>query len=400
MNGATSTDRHNRTSVWDILLSTNLTDSELISVVMELECRRLGLDITPIGAHAFLASDEYDRVPFFRTTGPSVSRAWEKLLWNKSATKEFLQRGSLPVPAGRAFERDEAELAAGFAAEMDWCVVVKPNASARGAGFSADIHDEASFRRAFSKTSSSLARRALTLVEERVLGSDLRIFILDGQLLAAATRHGASVLGDGESTICQLVDAENNRRSRNPHFRSRLIRLDRDSDRILAGQHLSLDSIPNAGSRAILRRNSNVSSGGSIADVTDALHHGWSDVARKLAAHFHPLRQFAVDIVTESYASDPMKVPYRILELEADPATTSLHFPLSGPGRNVCGAIVRAHFSSQSMDMFAGQALLPPGEAIDYSRLDGPEVDATEFALLRLAEQRRYRKSGRATELP
>ena len=50
------------------------------------------------------------------------------------------------------------------------------------------------------------------------------------------------------------------------------LRLDAIGLAVLAEQGLSADSIPAAGAVAVLRRNANLSTGGSAEDVTDQVH--------------------------------------------------------------------------------------------------------------------------------
>ena len=49
----------------------------------------------------------------------------------------------------------------------------------------------------------------LVIVEKYITGEDHRLLVIDNKLVAAAKRTPAHVIGDGKSTIQQLVDEVN-----------------------------------------------------------------------------------------------------------------------------------------------------------------------------------------------
>ena len=131
---------------------------------------------------------------------------------DKELTKFFLARSGHPVLPGRTFFSErvarnfgrDLRAARDYAATLGYPVMVKVNSGAGGEGIErvaapADL-DEA-LARAF-------ALEDVILIEPYVAGMrDYRLLILDGELLLAYERSPFAVVGNGRSTIRELVDA-------------------------------------------------------------------------------------------------------------------------------------------------------------------------------------------------
>lgn len=367
------------------IFDSGLTGGDLISVIMEIECRRRGLSIEPLTRSIFKAVDGDNHLMFHRSTGPSVTRASELLLWNKWATKTLLRRRDIPVADGAAFDWRQVEDAVAWAKSREWNVVLKPKGGSKGEGFVGDVKDEASFRRGWESIEAlRRVRRGGFLVEERFHGEDARFYVVDGKIVAAIHRIKAYVLGDGEQTVSELIDELNAERRTNPNFRSRLVELDEDALSELRSQGLTVDAVPATGQVIRLRNNANLSAGGRLRDVTDLYHPGWAGIAETVAAAVLPLRQFALDCLTKDVTSAPEPGSFVVLELEGDPGVSGIHFPMAGVGRNVCGTIVDAYLEG-SRELRFDDGLVGE-DRIDYAQMKGEGLDAAQLAIARVHE--------------
>ena len=136
-----------------------------------------------------------------RTSGIAVDIASDKKLTNR-----LLDAAGLPVPRSEVVEtEDEAVAAAG---RLGYPCVVKPLDGNHGRGVALDLRDEADIRSAFPEALRQSRSRDV-LVESYITGNDYRCLIIGGRLVAAAERVPASVTGDGEKTIRELVDLTN-----------------------------------------------------------------------------------------------------------------------------------------------------------------------------------------------
>jgi cyanophycin synthetase len=180
---------------------------------------------------------------------------------------------------------------------MGWPCVVKPLFSGAGKGVTAGIVSmpdlEAAFAHAKQYTDGSV------MVEQFVSGDDHRLMVINGQLFAAIRREPSTVIGDGRSTIVQLLDVVNCHRSENKvkSCYLRPIAADDVLEQHLARQGVRLDSVLASGRRITLRSNANLSTGGVCIDVTERVHPHVRVMAETIAATMG-LAAVGIDYIT------------------------------------------------------------------------------------------------------
>lgn len=94
-------------------------------------------------------------------------------------------------------------------------VVVKPLDGAHGNGISLGVGTADALRTAVivAKEYSNTV-----LLQQQVIGGDLRVVCIGGKAVVATRRSPAAVTGDGVHTISQLIDAENSSGKRGPDY--------------------------------------------------------------------------------------------------------------------------------------------------------------------------------------
>ena len=141
------------------------------------------------------------------------------------------------------------------------------------------------------------------LVEKFAPGHDYRVLVVGGKVVAAARREPAHVVGDGQHTIRQLIDIVNTDPRRGEHHATVLskIKLDAISLAVLADQGFTPESVPPAGTIVLIRRNANLSTGGTAIDVTERVH---PEVAARAvdAAKIVGLDIAGIDVVAKTSA--------------------------------------------------------------------------------------------------
>src|SRR5439155_10191368 len=161
----------------------------------------------------------------------------------------------------------------------------------------------------------------------------------------AARREPAYVVGDGLHTIRQLVEIENRNPLRSDGHATplSLLPLDGLSLEVLASQGFRPESISAAGQRVLIRRNANLSSGGTATDVTDFVHP--EIVGRAIdAAKAVGLDICGIDVVVRDI-SKPLEVQAGVVvEVNAGPGLRMHLAPSSGTPRPVGEAIVDMMF--------------------------------------------------------
>jgi GNAT-family acetyltransferase (TIGR03103 family) len=201
------------------------------------------------------------------TTAVAMSRCDDK-----RHTRRILARAGLPVAAGRdaTFDHGDHE----FLAEVGE-VVVKPARGEQGAGITVGVTTGDELDAALAVARSHCPD---VVIEQRVVGDDLRIVVIGGAVVAAAVRRPAAVVGTGKHTIRDLVEAQSRRRAAATGGES-TIPLDDETARTVEAAGRTLDDVLDDGEELTVRGTANLHTGGTIHDVTGSLHPGLARAA-------------------------------------------------------------------------------------------------------------------------
>lgn len=194
------------------------------------------------------------------TTAIAMSRCDDKRV-----TRRIAEQAGISVPRGRVATGSDGD--AQFLSQVGE-VVVKPARGEQGQGITVGVSSPEKLTQAVD-----LARRhcPTVLLEELVPGQDLRVVVIGHEVVAAAVRRPASVIGDGQHTVRELVEAQSRRRAAATGGQSR-IPLDDATTATVRAQGEQMDAVLPVGAELEVRRTANVHTGGTIHDVTDALH--------------------------------------------------------------------------------------------------------------------------------
>lgn len=264
----------------------------------------------------------------------------ESIAQDKELTRTLLSAVGVPVPEGRAVA--DAADAWAAAEEIGLPVVVKPRYGNQGRGVAANLATREQVTAAFA---AARKEGAEIIVERYVPGGDYRLLVVDDRLVAAARREPAKVIGDGKHTVAQLVEAVNADPRRGDDHATSLskIRLDAIAEGVLAEQGFSIDSILPDGLHVLVRRNANLSTGGTASDVTDYVHPQVASRAIE-AARMVGLDVAGVDVVTLDIGRPLEELGGAIVEVNAAPGLRMHLEPSAGTPRPVGEAIVARLF--------------------------------------------------------
>jgi GNAT-family acetyltransferase (TIGR03103 family) len=222
-----------------------------------------------LGARSVLTRESLSEL----TTAVAMSRCDDKRV-----TRRIMAGAGVRVPVGAEVAGDDLGPAPALL-ERFGELVVKPARGEQGKGITVGVRDEAGLRSAVA-----LARQHCpdVLVEELVEGEDLRVVVIDSEVVAAAVRRPATVVGDGVSDVTTLIQRTSRRRERATGGESR-IPLDDTTAVVVADAGWTMDEVPPAGQRIRVRRTANLHTGGTIEDVTDRLHPAIAEAAVRAA---------------------------------------------------------------------------------------------------------------------
>ncbi len=260
-----------------------------------------------------------------------------ELAGDKQQTKIMLEAVGCPVARGRVVTTAEEAVAA--ARTLKPPVVIKPLDGNHGRGVATGLRTDAEIAAAFSEAALH-ARRVI--VEEELPGRDHRILVVDGQVLAVAERRPAEVVGNGHSTVAELVAAVNGDPRRGVGHEKALtrIRLDQAAETVLARQGLSPSSVLKAGQTARLRTTANLSTGGTAIDRSGDIHPHNAAIARR-AALAVGLDVAGIDLLAPDIARSVRETGGGVVEVNAAPGLRMHLQPSEGESRDVAEPIIR-----------------------------------------------------------
>ena len=120
------------------------------------------------------------------------------------------------------------------------------------------------------------------LLEEFGEGQDLRVIVIDYQVVAAAIRRPPTVTGNGQAAVRELIEKQSRRRAAATGGESR-IPIDAETRRCLARCGHDLDDVLPDGQTVAVRETANLHTGGTLHDVTDELSGTLREVSVRCA---------------------------------------------------------------------------------------------------------------------
>jgi len=205
------------------------------------------------------------------TTAVSMTLCQDKRLTNK-----VLKAAGLDLPVQQLAGNADDNLA--FLDEHQR-VVVKPVDGEQGQGVAVDLRTIDDVQAAVERARQFDSRVLLESFHE---GLDLRIVVIGFDVVAAAIRRPAEVMGDGRHTIAQLIEAQSRRRAAATGGESK-IPVDEETRRTVEDAGFTFDSVLPADQRLAVRRTANLHTGGCLEDVTAILHPVLKDAAIRAA---------------------------------------------------------------------------------------------------------------------
>ena len=322
----------------------------LKSALIEWAARVRGVPVRRLTPYVVIVRGPQGDIPFRQLNGPLSSVVGRNLCDHKALARELLGANGIEVPESRMFGADQEDAAWVWAQGLDKLAVLKPYASARGRGVTVGVDSLDAFRRAWAKALrvQTRSRRPQVLVEAQQCGTDYRFFVVDGEVISVTERRRASVIGDGQSTIKELIDIKNEERRTNVYARHHMIPTDLASLDLLSKNSEGLDYVADEDERTVLRSESNIAAGGDIVDRTDEVHAGFGNLAVAATRSIPGIRYAGVDLIIEDARSAPRKNNYVVTEVEFSPGPIA-HFPVEGDPRDMAGAVLDFYVSGAGL---------------------------------------------------
>lgn len=325
-------------------------------------------------------SDGLKRHRFDDSSGDLNTPQAYEICDDKHLTNQYLIKAQVPIPYGKTFNiTATTEEILQYAQSLHYPLVVKPTDGLGGRGVVSNIKNETDLKKAISFVRDHLKFKNI-IVQQFIKGDEIRIYVLNGKIIGAVNRVPANIIGDGSSTIIQLIQEKNEYRKKFPHLQYRPIRVDGEVRRCIKESGYTLDSILRKDEQLFLREISNVSAGGDPIDVTDELTDHQIETAIKATKAIPGLKQCGVDMMVNKEGEG------FIIELNASPGIGSHLFPMKGKARDIPRKIIDYYFpetkgikTTDSNFYFNLQSILDPLQEGILTEVEVPKHPKVQY---------------------
>ncbi|OGK19174.1 hypothetical protein A3G67_00220 [Candidatus Roizmanbacteria bacterium RIFCSPLOWO2_12_FULL_40_12] len=310
----------------------NPDDSNLYnrSLIFFKEAKKRGLNVSAIQAFGkydntfkYILNDQaiyYDGIPLNRIGDPIID------LDNKIEIKKILQKNNLPVSTGGYFTKlDEAIQ---FSHLLTYPLIVKPNNGSLSHHVIGPIKNEQELRKAIEIVQ---LYRPDFIIEEYIVGRLYRATVIGKKHVFICEKDPANIIGNGQSTIAQLISKKNSKRGKKDQFDSTLheIPIDNVLKSKLQFLQLNLKSILPKSKKIYLHEKFVLNAGCDIISRTTSTHQENKKLFLKVA------QVLDVDIVGIDFICADIERPWNkqksaIIETNSLPYVDMHQYPSQG----------------------------------------------------------------------
>jgi cyanophycin synthetase len=277
------------------------------------------------------------------TVTSETSSIGVEIACDKEDTKYLLEQAEVEVPRGDIIGRESSlEEACKY---VGYPLVVKPVGGNHGRGITVNIKNYEDALVAFHAAKNVSPK---VIIEKYITGEDYRLLVINNVLVAAAKRSPAHIIGDGKSTIKELVDEVNKDPRRGYGHENVLTKITINdlTKTIIAAKGYTEDSVPAKDERVILKDTANLSTGGTAEDVTDIVHPSNVSMCERISKIID-LDICGIDIMTTDISQPLNETGGAVLEVNAGPGFRMHLAPTTGLPRNVAAPVVDKLFPQQ-----------------------------------------------------
>jgi cyanophycin synthetase len=270
------------------------------------------------------------------TVTSETSNIGVEIACDKEDTKYLLEQAEVEVPRGEIIRRERhLESACRY---VGYPLVIKPINGNHGRGITVDINSYEEALVAF-KAAQQVSRSVI--VEKYITGDDYRLLVINNKLVAAAKRTPAHVIGDGKSTIQELIDKVNKdpRRGYGHEKVLTMIKVNDLTETLIAAKGYTLETVLEKDEVMMLKDTANLSTGGTAEDVTDIVHPANVFMAERISKIID-LDICGIDVMTTDISKPLSETGGAVLEVNAGPGFRMHLAPTEGLPRNVAAPVI------------------------------------------------------------
>ena len=280
---------------------------------------------------------------------PNNSQESLEFVRDKITTEKLLILSGINTTNSKVYNENEMDQAkSDFYNEKNKLAVIKPTNMSQGKGVNVGIN-EFDFEYYWLDTISQIKvagrKNVNVILQDYIEGFEARAVVIEGKLISIVARVPAYVVGNGKDTISSLVNQKNNKRKRCAHLMKRPIELDKKKINFIENYGMDIASVPEKGQYILLSSISNISNGGEMIDITDAVSDEIKSIAINSVAAIPGMYSGGVDIMMKDFEdANP-----RIIEINAWPMLQSTIYPTYGKAYDPQGYFLNSFYA---MDQF------------------------------------------------
>jgi len=236
------------------------------------------------------------------TTAVAMSRCADK-----AVTHNLLKTININLPKQKVVTRSERDFE--FLKKHKH-IAVKPADGEQGKGISLMVTSPDELELAIKRAEQISTK---VIMEEFVKGKDLRIVVINFEVVAAAIRKPPEIIGNGVHTIAELITKLSRRREAATHGESS-IPLDSETEKCVNSAGYNMDDVLPTRKKVLVRKTANLHTGGTIHDVTKNLDPKLAEAAILIARTIN-IPVVGVDFMVQS----PAKEHYVFIEANERP---------------------------------------------------------------------------------
>lgn len=263
----------------------------------------------------------------------------KKTQQDKWTSNLIIERLGLPIAKWQVIDSEE-ELKKVFK-DYEKPVVIKPTGLTGGSGVSVGITKLEQALKAYNDAKQKVDAKnrkkwqTKLMIQEQLTGDDYRILVVNGKFKIATKRIPAFIIGNGKSTIKELIEETNKdprRDTSNPAHILKPIKIDDPLLDYLKEQSLSLDIVPEKDQKIYVRKVASMSQGGITEDFTDSVSPEIKLIVESIASSIHAFT-LGVDVMCKDISKPLTKENGGIIEINTMPEAYLNFFPVLGQTR-------------------------------------------------------------------
>lgn len=303
------------------------------ALIYSRAARELGLQTKRINNQTVDISNKNKTIRFYYAMNSLNDSVATSLSQNKSATNTLLRRAHLPVFDQAWFTRKTQKEINHYIKKIHFPIVVKPASGLQGHGITVNIRTAQTLHLAVAHAFEYDQR---VIIEKYYPGTDYRVLVCQGKVLALTHRLPAQVIGDGVHTIEELITRANKALPKK-------ILIDQEIKNRLLEHDVTLHTILDPDEHVILRYRANAALGGTTINIDPKQAHPDNLRACVQAVATVGLKLAGVDFMTTDITQSYRKTKGGITEINHNPAI-DIHSSATNPISNIGEQVLQTLF--------------------------------------------------------